>query len=243
MTNPYRRIERMGWNAAVGTGLLALVLTPVGGAPAILGWIAGASFGLLGVFAALLARSLGRRADRHLAEFRAGHHLARWVVPAEEWNAHAERERERIRRTARWLFPGLTLLGGLIGGAIATEEGATALAVGLALGAFVGWGAERLVDLSAGAAVAPAPRDGAEVVLGREAGLINGGYVQWAGFGVSLVGARVVPGAPAVLELTLRQQSGHGPVDGERRIPVPAGREEEALRFAATVHGTLPQPA
>jgi hypothetical protein len=60
------------------------------------------------------------------------------------------------------------------------------------------------------------------------AALLDGRYLPLSGVGVTLTAATLEPGPPAALELTLRVSSGRTTTLQRQRIPVPAGRQQEA---------------
>ena len=64
----------------------------------------------------------------------------------------------------------------------------------------------------------------------KEAALLDGRYISWAGAGLTLTGATLVPGPPVAIELAVRVNNGRVPFTQLLRIPVPVGRQQEAER-------------
>lgn len=235
MTNPYRRWTRLSAYAALVVLLLSLALTPMGRTVALWSLVLGGSLAFSLLLMALICWLYAKKADKHLAAFRSGSHLAHWTYKPEEWHAFAEEEWARTQKRARWAPLWALLLGAVIGLVLVPALGVTGLMVAVLLGVAAGWGIGRLV-LSTGRQKYERARHGAaETYIGTEAALINGSYFHWSGAGVSLSGLELAPGNPSVLEFTVR--AGHGTKSSyhTHRVPVPAGRLGEAEKILATL--------
>jgi hypothetical protein len=159
----------------------------------------------------------------------AGPVLAHWTYEPAEWRAYTARE---LRfRTLEALGMGATVLvlGTLIVGLL---DGNWGLAVGLAVAvgglialgrwlmAFFAWRRNRAVQTG-------------DVVIGTNAVLMNRRYDVIHDRRVRFGGARVVETErPAILQVTIMVPGRYRRIAEEYRIPIPAGREDEARAVA-----------
>lgn len=143
MTNPYRRLTRLSVYTALGLLLLSLSLTPVGGTVALWSWMLGGSLAFSVLLMGLICWFYAKKADKHLAAFQSGSHLAHWRYEPEEWHAFAEEEWARTQKKARWAPLWGLLLGCLIG-LILLPVGAAWLVVLAPLLTAAGWGVGRV---------------------------------------------------------------------------------------------------
>lgn len=232
MKNPYRTWTRWSWYTAAALTALALAFLPLGGDAALVGGIVGGVLAFSAALTAAIFHFYARRADRHLEAFRRGEHLAHWTFLPEEWSPFSAAERERVRKRALWAPVWGAGICGIVGLALVAELGISGAAAGLLLGGAAGWGVGRLMVSQAEKAHGEeAARP--EVYVGPEAALVNGKYFAWTGLGMRLVGLQVVEGTPTVLEFEVRVDAGESATYQTHRVPVPAGREEEAARVVA----------
>lgn len=229
MKNHYRTWARFSGYATAAVAVATLPLFLVGGDTALIAGIVGGCF----AFAAALMWGIcwfyARKADRHLEAFRRGEYLAHWSLPPEEWSAFAAAERARTEKSARWMPLWLGLAGGAIGLGLLTMGGVVGVVASTVAGAAAGWGVGRLM-LSWGKEARGAQPERPEVYVGPEAAVVDGKYIHWTGYGIRLVGLKLVGGSPSVLEFEVRSNAGESSTTHTHRVPVPAGREEEAGR-------------
>lgn len=229
MKNQYHGWARIFVYIAVATFAIGLALVGVGGEDA---WVAGMMGMLLSPGMLLVAGVLwfhARKADTQLATFRGGNHLAHWTYSAEEWQRFSIAERERSRKQGMWYVLGFALAGGLLVGPLLMEQvGLVALPLFAAAGAAVGWGILAAVRRS------EELRDRTltvyEAFIGPDSAYCGGRYFAWTGLGTRLDGMEFLPGDPNALQVTFSVQSKGGRTPYHYRIPVPAGREDEARR-------------
>jgi len=155
--------------------------------------------------------------------------LAHWIYTPEEWHAYAGRELAFRTREALGMGAATLVLGTLVIGVLEGEWG-TAAIISAAVGAFIAL----LRWMAAFAAwrrnrAAPA----SDVIIGPNALLVNRRYDTIHDGNVRFRGARVLAsGRPAILEITIMVPGKYRHTPEEYRIPVPAGREEEARAVA-----------
>jgi hypothetical protein len=228
MKNHYRTWTRVSGYATAALIAATVPFLLVGGEVAVIGGIIGGSLAFAAALTAGICWFYARKADRHLEAFRRGEYLAHWTFRPEEWSTFAAAEWARTQKTARWMPLWLGLVGGAVGlGLLAAGAGVVVLAVSTLAGTALGWGVGRLL-LSRGERARDARPAKPEVYVGPEAAVVDGKYIHWTGYGVRLVGLTMVGGDPPVLEFEVRTSSGESTTTHTHRVPVPAGREEEA---------------
>ncbi|CAN5707406.1 hypothetical protein BH23GEM3_BH23GEM3_08730 [soil metagenome] len=233
MTNQYQGWVRFLACVALATLVAGLALLRVDNEDV---WVAG-MIGILLTPCLLLVAGIfwfqGRKADKHLAAFRNGSYLAHWTYTPEESQRFFDSERERARKEGRWYVLGFALGGGLAVGPLLLEQlGLIALPLFAMIGAIVGRGILAAVRRSEDTREARR-KDVYEAFIGPESACCGGRFFTWTGFGTRLDAVEFVPGDPNALQVTSSVQSKGGRTPYNFRIPVPAGREEEARRVMA----------
>ena len=229
--NPYRPLIRPLLFATIILLAGAAVLTLFRGKAAILGMLAGSTLGACTAIATLTLWYFSWRADAHLAAFERGVYLAHWTYEAGEWRAHLQQEREN----SRYLVYGGPLIGLVLCGIAVLpfwkELGVLGALGVVTSGVLVGWGLGSLALARAARQRAQSEaRVRPQAYIGKEAALLDGRYISWAGAGLTLTGATLVPGPPVAIELAVRVNNGRVPFTQMLRIPVPVGRQQEAER-------------
>ncbi|MFL5385744.1 MAG: hypothetical protein ACJ8GN_24785 [Longimicrobiaceae bacterium] len=162
--------------------------------------------------------------------------LAHWTYAPEEWHAYAGRELGFRTREALGMGAATLLLGTLIIGALEGEWRTAAIIPGV-VAAFIALG-RWLMAFAAYRRHRAAPAG--DVIIGRTALLVNRRYDTIHDGNVRFGGARVLEKErPAILEITIMVPGKYRRTSEEYRIPIPAGREEEARAVArqlATEH-------
>lgn len=232
MKNHYRTWTRASGYAAAGLLAATAPFVLAGGDTALVGGIVMGCLAFTAALTAVICWFYARRAERHLAAFRRGEYLAHWTFRPEEWGAFAAGEWERTRKNARRMPLWLGLVGAAVGLGLLAVAGWAGVVVSTAAGVAAGWGVGRLM-LSRGEAARGARPAQPEVYVGPEAAVVDGKYIHWTGYGIRLVGLRLVGGSPSALEFEVRTDAGEGSSTQTHRVPVPAGREEEAEQVAA----------
>jgi hypothetical protein len=203
--------------------------------------IVGGTVLLTASIAGLTFRHYAPLVDRHLAEFRAGQHLAHWTYDPHEWREFAEQEWARAREEGWVIAVVLLALGALVGGFVWAVAGAGPAALGL--GALIGGAGGYLVSLLprslAHRKYRRALRRVGETYLGREAVYHNGRYDTWATWGSPLTDVQLQEGSPTILELTIGAERTMRKV----RVLVPAGQESEAREVIRALGGSPLEPA
>lgn len=242
LVNPFRRTGRLCRRLL----LLVIALTASGAAAVYL--LTGQPLWVLipllpGVCATLILAVVAavvpvyaRQADRVLEDFRQGRYLAHWAYEPDVWRRFSEAEWRRSLRLAPafgLLFASLFGIFSLVmwlSGKASPAAVATAAGGGIGLGAVVclgmilrGWFARRR-----------ALRGPGEVYIGPEALYANGAYHTWTGMGLGLERIDLAAGDPPVLTFIIKS----GRNSKEVRIPVPAGREDEARAFTRALGPT-----
>jgi len=155
--------------------------------------------------------------------------LAHWTYDPAEWRAYAHAElryrtREALTMTAATVAVGTPVLGLLEG------EWKLAFVVSAVIGTLIGVGRWLVARAAYGRNRAVSHGD---VVLGRDAMLVNGRYEVVHDNRIHFGGARVLEGGcPAILEIRIMVPGKYRRMAEEYRIPIPAGREEEARAVA-----------
>jgi hypothetical protein len=186
-----------------------------------------------GALIAVLLYFLGiRPADRDLAAFQRGDYLVHWSYEPEEWARFARAE-EADSREEVWLAPlVLFIVGALLGLLIwpggAGERALLAFVCGAVLGLY-GWGLALLRGYFRRRFLRFGRTRRPEVYIGPRAVYFNGQYTPWGNVATSRVGARLLAGSPPILEFTLFSTR----YSHEIRVPVPAGKEQEAEALVA----------
>jgi hypothetical protein len=156
--------------------------------------------------------------------------LAHWTYTPEEWSAYTQREIKYRGSEAFWIFVGFVLLATLM---LVWQESAdwgTSFAVALAVGALLG-GGKWLIARTAHERNVATPRG--EVVISPTAILMNGSYQVIQDHHFRFRAARVIEGErPQILEIGIEWPTRSGMATEEYRIPIPAGREDEARAIA-----------
>jgi hypothetical protein len=155
--------------------------------------------------------------------------LAHWTYRPAEWRAYVAAEMHHRVREALTLGAIPAVLGTLIL-RILKPDWALALWVGVGLGVFVAvW---RLAMALAAHRRHLAVAHG-EVIIGPTALLVNGRYETIDDGSIRFAGARVLEdGRPAILEIAIRVPGKYRGSAEEYRIPIPAGRGDEARAVA-----------
>ncbi|HYR07973.1 MAG TPA: hypothetical protein VEQ60_09400 [Longimicrobium sp.] len=153
--------------------------------------------------------------------------LAHWTYPAEEWRAYTEGEwRYRL-----WEAVGLALLIGLVGGLIATwRTGESSYGSALLFGGFLG-----LLRLGMASSQRIANTAGpGYAIISPTAVLLNGTHHPLVSERRHFGGVRYASlDRPPVLEFTVKWKTRNGWMNEQIRVPIPAGREDEANAVVA----------
>jgi hypothetical protein len=156
--------------------------------------------------------------------------IAHWTYEPDEWKAYASREVSHRGREALWLFVGTVVLGMLLLGWRENVDWREVLAASVAVGAMLGAG-KWLIARSEHDGNVATPRG--EVVITPTAVLMNGRYQVIQDHHFRFRGATSLEHErPQILELSIEWPTRSGPAGETYRIPVPAGREEEARTIA-----------
>ena len=157
--------------------------------------------------------------------------LAHWTYEPDEWTAYARREIAYRRSEAVWLAVGIAGVGTVLMGFLEGEWG-VALGVSAAIGGAIGvlkW----LMALSAHHANLAVPRG--EVILSLDAILMNGHFQVLQDHTFHFGGVRLLENErPHILEFTVKWKTRNGWTNEQYRVPVPAGKEEEARGLLET---------
>jgi hypothetical protein len=237
-----RRAARIcGYLTLIAAGS-PLVLLPFGGGVALGGAILGGILTILMGVCTLGCLWQARDCERHAAAFRRGECLVHWTYTRGEWLRFAISERQRVRGEVTGM-PWVGLIVGLLFGAIiGLYQGSWVL--GVALGGVAGiffWLLGGLMELNAEGRSRRRRAKVSDTWIGCDAAFYDDKYLRWGYFGCRLGGAVLLPGDPAVLELTLRVFNPDGDdYSQEHRIPVPAGREGEAEQLIRVLTGAVP---
>ncbi|HEX8906487.1 MAG TPA: hypothetical protein VF771_16675 [Longimicrobiaceae bacterium] len=155
--------------------------------------------------------------------------LAHWTYPPEEWRAYVAAEvRFRVRQALLLGAGAVAVMAVFL--ALFREPWSVKLPIALGLGVFVAiW---RLVMAMSAHHRNIAVARG-EVIVGPTAMLVNGRHETIEDGQIRFAGARVLQRArPAVLEIAIRVPGKYRSTDEEYRIPIPAGKEDEARAVA-----------
>ncbi|MFL5385745.1 MAG: hypothetical protein ACJ8GN_24790 [Longimicrobiaceae bacterium] len=156
--------------------------------------------------------------------------LAHWTYSPDEWSAYTRREVQYRRSEAFWIFVGTVVLGIVVLRWWEGTDWGTTLAVSLTIAALMG-GGKWLIARSAQQRNVATPRG--EVVISPTAILMNGSYQVIQDHHFRFRAARVIEGErPAILEIGIEWPTRSGTATEEYRIPIPAGREDEARAIA-----------
>jgi hypothetical protein len=156
--------------------------------------------------------------------------MAHWTYQPGEWGAYASREVAHRGREALWLFVGTVVLGMLLLGWREAMDWREVFAASLGVGAMLG-GGKWLLARSAHRQNVATPRG--EVVITPTAVLMNGRYQVLQDHHFRFRGARILEDErPRILELSVDWPTRAGRVSDSYRIPIPAGREDEARAVA-----------
>ncbi|MCA9694352.1 MAG: hypothetical protein R3A51_19580 [Nannocystaceae bacterium] len=221
--NPYRR--QLPY--ILGFTLLSLALLAVGvsrGPFAVLALILGIVGGSLGLIFSLAWWLTGRGLELQLAAFRKGVHLARWSVPADEWNPFA-RERNVAAKISAIIISALLALSGVLTGALIHADGdkfGLTLMQWSVVGGLVLW-----IVLHRAMATWRPRRRPVLVVYGPHAGVFDGRILSWNTFGYQLMGAELDEASGRVLVRTRATQGEHRNVV-TLRVPYPRDKVDEA---------------
>jgi hypothetical protein len=179
-----------------------------------------------------------RVADRELAAFERGEFLAHWTYSEQEWRSFHDAERRRANTVLLWASVSLVAVALVlvaVGLFTPTDRGAWLAAAGA-----VGLTAALVAALLGGANAAGHRRSFTstrEAFVGRESAFINGTHHRWTALGTTLDTVELLPagpaGQPAAIQFNLLLQSRHGRGSQSVRVPVPAGREDEARQVLA----------
>jgi len=158
--------------------------------------------------------------------------VAHWTYGPEEWARYAEAEHGRDKEGKVVLF--------VIISAFALFFGVLFLIFGGEAGLIVFLGMLGLIALIGGVAFlsillshrANQTRTG-EVFIARTGVYLNGALHNWNMFGASLDSVKLIREESPLVEFVYSYPARHGRQGAEVRVPVPAGKEEEADRMVA----------
>jgi hypothetical protein len=155
--------------------------------------------------------------------------LAHWVYEPGEWGAYTAVEVKR--RTREWVGVAVTIfLVGLVSGSGGGDEGRAMIAAGAMVAVMILAGGMLMAKGDHQANVSGP----GEAIITPSAILLNGRYHVLRNDTYSFHGARFDDAAhPPQLEFTIGWSTRSGPTRDNIRIPVPAGREEEAREVVA----------
>jgi hypothetical protein len=154
--------------------------------------------------------------------------LAHWTYEAGEWSAYTQGESKRKTTEAIVLGVAVFVVAWLIGGK--GEEGETMRAAGAMVGIMLVAGG-LLMARSGNQANRAGP---GEAIISPSAILLNGEYHVLRNETYRFEGVSYdTHSRPPVLEFKVAWSTRHGPSSERVRIPVPAGREEEAREVVA----------
>jgi hypothetical protein len=227
--------------ALAGVALaIPLVLRWAGSnADAQVAWIVCGIVAAMLSFFAVLAHVHKHRTEAAVVGFARGEALVNWTYDADEWRSFARWKKLKVRR--RMVWP--PLIGAGVGALVGLGGESTARAVAV----HAGWG------LGAGCAMSlllwfVSGRDEAlllgakrEVFIDHRGVMLADTFIPFGGLSGSVVRARVLPDAPAVLQLEL--ETDLTLLESGRRahrtvwVPVPNGSEAEARAVAEKLTG------
>ncbi|MFZ5824885.1 MAG: hypothetical protein ACOY94_11195 [Bacillota bacterium] len=224
-------------------GLILSVLIPALahwlGADPVITWV----FGGVAIFTFLLMLPIFyTTGKRHLREMQAlvdGDHLVHWQLDPAEWQRFVEEDWVRQRReaitTPSWVGgAGLLVSVGIAWIAGEWSETSTwilggMLIIAVPMGLFL--------YISARSVYTKRQQVPGEIYIGATGVLNSGNYHSWVGFGLSLTGVALEEGDPYSIRFEITSQGGGNSTTQQVRVPVPRGREEEAVRLVAQFHG------
>lgn len=224
-------------------GLILSILTPALahwlGADPVLTWV----FGGVAILTCLIMLPIffvtGRRYVREMQELVGGQYLAHWQMEPADWARFVQEDWIRQRReaitTPAWVAGSglvLSLIITWIGGG--WSEASTwilggMLIVAIPMGLFL-YGSARSV-------YARRQQVPGEIYIGLQGALNSGSYHSWTGFGVSLSGVTLEEGDPYAIMFEITTQAGGNTSTQSVRVPVPRGREAEAVDLVAQFYG------
>jgi hypothetical protein len=155
--------------------------------------------------------------------------MAHWTYEPGEWSTFATREVAHRGGEAFWMFVGVVVIGTLM---LAWDTGdwLTSFGLALLLGAIIG-GGKWLIARSAHTQNVATSRG--EVVITPTAVLMNGRYEVLHDHHFRFLGAHILEDEqPRILALSVDWPTRSGRVSETYRIPIPAGREDEARKVA-----------
>ncbi|HEU4556526.1 MAG TPA: hypothetical protein VFS20_01710 [Longimicrobium sp.] len=174
----------------------------------------------------------------------AGPVLAHWRYAPDEWRAYTSAEIRFRTRDALASAAFVAVLGTVVLGLLSRGDWPVAIGISGGMGALIGlgrwvmaWTAHRRnVGVQSG-----------EVIVGPTALLWNGRYEVLRDRRIDFGGARVLTKFhPPILEITIKVPGRYRRIPEEYRIPIPAGRLDEAQTVADALnraHGFTPQIA
>lgn len=238
--NPLRRaVRRCWWVAGTAAALAVLPFALAGVLDDLMGDLRFVLVILGGTvaFCALLAGWLMlKRVGAFDSLLRDEAVLARWTYSPEEWQRYAAAEHRTFKNEKRWLYgvvSGIAVLVAVVLVGVDLEDNAVlaaAIAGGAVLFAAVGeWSVQRAYRRNL------TPHGSARV--GRHAAILNGVLYDWSGWQSRLEGCELLPGDPSCVAITYSFRVRHGRQEHALRVPVPAGRDDEARRVVATLMG------
>ncbi|HLU48265.1 MAG TPA: hypothetical protein VK116_09280 [Planctomycetota bacterium] len=198
----------------------------------------GLTIALIGAIALAGVALSRRRARAEVEAIARGAFLARWDVPASEWNRFVEdlyERRSSVQGIATAIGGGIGLIVGLstfawvgIWAIPVGAVGGCALGFGFAL--LSAWIARRQYTFT----IEPV-----RIWITETSIYWQRHAHAWGRFGTTLDRAAVRERDPtgAILEITTRTYSEHGSVSHTRAFPVPSGREEEARQVVRALTG------
>lgn len=209
------------------------------GADPMIAWILGGVALLCCLIMLPIFWTTGRRYLREMQELVGGQHLAHWQVDPADWERFTEedwlRGRREAIRTPLWIV-GIGLACCLVivwlGGGL-NEAVLFMAAIFAGLAALIGG----VMYASVRSTYQQRLRTPGEIYIGAK-GVLNGAsYHSWVGFGVSLTGVALEESDPYAICFQITTNAGENTSTTEVRVPVPRGREEEAVRLVAQFHG------
>lgn len=166
--------------------------------------------------------------------------LAHWTYSPEEWSRFTQAETKRDRAgkiTLFFIVAGFALFFGLIFAIFGGKEGIVVLLITIGLTVFIGG----VAAVSIAWAYLANKRGQGEVTIARDGILQNKAFHNWNHFGGRLDRVFLREDESLLLEFDYSYPSRTGRQTAEVRIPVPAGREEEARRVAGIFNGEAPE--
>ena len=219
---------------ALALACVALVALQGGAARSFLLFVAPTLAACGAVVALILSLVASKQADRHDALRRGEGRLVEWLVDGEAWRRF--RALDAAEATAkvgqvRWAFRLIAALFLLAAAAVyADDSGAWELSV-LFIGLGLGMSALGAWLVRSGLAFAARDDLPSPAMIGRDGVSFRGRFVPLRGFGIAFVSA-TFDETHRILRIRYEIDAGGASSEAEVRVPVPAGREDEAREVA-----------